>query len=76
LRLLAGRNTVVLSGDVHWGYSSTVRYIEFDSARSRVGGARRSETGGLPMIPATCRASYRPTSTAQFVQLCGSAINN
>lgn len=76
LRLLAGRNVVVLSGDVHYGYSSTVRYMEFDSRRSRAGGARTTATGGLPIIPGLPHPSYRPTSTAQFVQLCSSAINN
>lgn len=76
LHLLAGRNVVVLSGDVHYGYSSTARYLEFDSRRSRAGGTRRSPTGGLPIVPGLPRPSYRPTSTAQFVQLCSSAINN
>ncbi len=76
LRLLAGRNVVVLSGDVHYGFSSTVRYTEFDSQLSRRAGPRASATGGLPVIPGIARPSYRPTSNAQFIQLCSSAINN
>lgn len=76
LRLLAGRNVVVLSGDVHYGFSSTVRYVEFDSLASRRVGPRRSATGGLPVVPGVRRPSYRPTSEAQFVQLCSSAIKN
>ena len=76
LKLLAGRNVVVLSGDVHYGYSSTVRYTEFDSGRSRKIGPRRSATGGLPTVPGVAHPSYRPTSNAQFIQVCSSAINN
>lgn len=76
LSLLAGRNVVVLSGDVHYGFSSTVRYTEFDSERSRGAGPRRTGTGGLPVVPGGAGASYRPTSNAQFIQLCSSAINN
>lgn len=76
LKLLAGRNVVVLSGDVHYGFSSTVRYTEFDSQRSRSLGPRRSATGALPVISGIANASYRPTSNAQFIQLCSSAINN
>ncbi|MGW9629659.1 hypothetical protein ACWGST_03085 [Agromyces sp. NPDC055520] len=76
LHRLAGRNVVVLSGDVHYGFSSTVKYIEFDAGRSRARGARTTPTGGLPATPSSAGASYRPTSTAQFVQLCSSAINN
>lgn len=76
LRLLAGRNVIVLSGDVHYGYTSTVRYLEFDSALTRAAGPRPTATGGLPRMPGGPRPSYRPTSTAQFVQLCSSAINN
>ncbi|KPK37062.1 MAG: hypothetical protein AMJ69_12690, partial [Gammaproteobacteria bacterium SG8_47] len=49
---------------------------EFDSSRSRAGGPTRSATGGLPVIPGVPRPSYRPTSNAQFIQLCSSAINN
>lgn len=76
LTLLAGRNVVVLSGDVHYGFSSTVRYTEFDSQYSRSVGPRRSATGSLPVVPGVARPSYRPTSNAQFIQLCSSALNN
>ncbi|MET0542259.1 MAG: hypothetical protein ABWZ88_10935 [Variovorax sp.] len=76
LKLLAGRNVVVLSGDVHYGFSSTVRYTEFDSLDSRAGGVRARPTGRLPALPGGAVPSYRPTTNAQFIQLCSSAINN
>jgi hypothetical protein len=33
LQQLKGRNVVILSGDVHYGYTSTIGYTEFDSLR-------------------------------------------
>jgi hypothetical protein len=76
LELMAGRNVVVLSGDVHYGYSSTVRHVQFDSRTSRGQGPRSSATGVLPAIPGAVFPSYRPRSTAQYIQLCSSAMNN
>lgn len=76
LGLLSGRNVVLLSGDVHYGYTSTVSYTVFDSARSRSGAPARTPTGGLPTVPSGARPSYRPVATAQVLQLTSSALKN
>ncbi|HMN10511.1 MAG TPA: hypothetical protein PKC83_17170 [Gemmatimonadaceae bacterium] len=76
LRLMAGRNVVLLSGDLHYGYSSTVRYTVFDSRTHRAGPRRTSPTGVLHPAPAGLRPTYDPVSTVQFLQLTSSAIKN
>jgi hypothetical protein len=76
LRLMAGRNVVLLSGDLHYGYSSTVRYTVFDSQTHRAGPRRTSSTGVLLPAPAGAEPTHDPVSTVQFLQLTSSAIKN
>lgn len=76
LELMAGRNVLVLSGDLHYGYSSTVRHTVFDSRNHRRGPRRPSPTGVLPPAFAGLSPSYREVSTVQFLQLTSSAIKN
>ncbi|HUR18309.1 MAG TPA: hypothetical protein VMZ51_05145 [Acidimicrobiales bacterium] len=78
LRLMSGRNVVLLSGDVHYGFTSTVRYTVFDSAALRNGPRTTSATGGLSALPvaAATGATYRPVSEARFLQLNSSALKN
>ena len=76
LRLMAGRNVVLLSGDLHYGYSSTVRYTVFDSQTYRAGSRQTSATGVLHPAPAGPAPTYNPVSTVQFLQLTSSAIKN
>jgi hypothetical protein len=76
LRLFAGRNVVVLSGDVHYGYTATVKYVVFDSETHRAGGVARTPTGVLPSRRAGLSPSYNVVSTGQFIQLTSSALKN
>lgn len=76
LRTFAGRDVVVLSGDVHYGYTATVKYVVFDSEAQRTGGVARTPTGVLPSRRAGRSPSYDPVSTAQFIQLTSSAAKN
>lgn len=76
LQLLSGRNVVLLSGDLHYGYTSTVRYVLFDSQTLRTSGPARSATGALPLRPAGTSPTYAPVATAQFIQLTSSALKN
>lgn len=76
LRLMAGRNIVLLSGDLHYGYSSTVRYTVFDSRTHRAGHRRPSPSGVLIPAPAGVTPTYDPVATVQFLQLTSSAIKN
>jgi hypothetical protein len=67
LRLMAGRNIVLLFGDLHYGYSSTVRYIVFDSRTHRAGPRRTSPTAVL--LPALAGAD-RPTTPSARCNYC------
>ena len=51
LRVLAGRNVVLLSGDVHYGYTSTVSYNVFDSRNLHGSPVMPSPTGTLQSVP-------------------------
>ncbi len=76
LGLMAGRNVVVLSGDVHYGFTSTVRYTVFDSDTARRGARRPTPTGTLVRAPVGAAATYRPTAEARFLQLNSSSLKN
>lgn len=76
LQLLSGRNVVLLSGDLHYGYTSTARFVVFDSRRLRSPGPATTATGVLPRGAAGPVPSYAPVSTAQFIQLTSSALKN
>ena len=76
LSVMTGRNVVVLSGDVHYGYTSTVRFVTFDSDTARRGARRPTPTGTLMRAPAGAAPTYRPTAESRFVQLNSSALKN
>lgn len=76
LKLLSGRNVILLSGDVHYGYTSTVSYTVFDSRRLRTGAASISPTGALWSAPIGAEPSYRVVATSQILQLTSSALKN
>lgn len=76
LKLLSGRNVVLLSGDVHYGYTSTVSYTVFDSRSLHRAPAMPSPTGALPSVPTGALPSYRPVATSQILQLTSSAVKN
>ena len=76
LKVLSGRNVVLLSGDVHYGYTSTVSYTVFDSRSLHTAPAVPSPTGALPAVQAGPLPSYRPVATSQILQLTSSAIKN
>jgi hypothetical protein len=76
LHLVSDKNVVLLSGDVHYAYTSTVRFSVFDSSLFRR--AMRSLPPGskLPRNPSGPLPTYELLWTARFIQLTSSALKN
>jgi hypothetical protein len=76
LERFAGRRVVVMSGDVHYGYTATVKHLIFDSSGIRSRGPRLTPTGALPRGASSLMPSYQVVHEARFIQLTSSALKN
>ena len=76
LDLMRGRDVVLLSGDVHYAFTSTARFVIFDSPAIRRSARGGSLTGSIRPLPVGPGATYRPISEARFIQLTSSALKN
>ncbi|MES0110165.1 hypothetical protein [Mesorhizobium sp. M0013] len=76
MTLMSGRDVVILSGDVHYAFTSTARMIYFDSENFRALPAVDAVSGRHRRLPSGSAPSYAPVSEARFIQLTSSALKN
>ena len=76
LHLMGNENVVLISGDVHYAFTSTVKFTVFDDKTLR--DAIRIMPSGtvLPKTPAGVTPTYEALWTAHFLQLTSSALKN
>jgi hypothetical protein len=76
LQLMGDKNVVVLSGDVHYAFTSTVKFTVFDDKSLREAIKLMPSGITLPKTPMGATPTYDPLWTAQFLQLTSSALKN
>jgi hypothetical protein len=76
MHLMGNANVVLLSGDVHYAFTSTVRFSVFDDRTLR--NAVRSFPSGVspPKAPSGAAPGYGFMWSAKFIQLTSSALKN
>lgn len=76
LQLMGDANVVLLSGDVHYAFTSTVKFIMFDDKTLRDAIKLMPSGTSLPKNPTGATPTYEPLWTAHFIQLTSSALKN
>jgi hypothetical protein len=76
LQLMGDKNIVLLSGDVHYAFTSTVKFTVFDDKTLRAAIKLMPAGVTLPKNPAGATPTYEALWTAQFIQLTSSALKN
>jgi hypothetical protein len=76
LYLMSNANVVLLSGDVHYSFTSTAKFSVFDDTSLRV--AIRHFPSGVspPVMPQGSSPTYNFLWSAKFIQLNSSALKN
>jgi hypothetical protein len=76
LQLMGDLNVVVLSGDVHYAFTSTVKFIVFDDKTLRAAVKMMPTGTSLPATPVGATPTYKPMWTSHYLQLTSSALKN
>jgi hypothetical protein len=76
LHLMGNANVVVLSGDVHYGFTSTVKFSVFDDKTLRNDIKRFPRGVTPPKAPSGTSPSYTFLWSSKFIQLTSSALKN
>ena len=76
LHMMGDKNVVLLSGDVHYSFTSTVKFTVFDDKTIRAAIRLLPPGTTLPKTPSGVTPTYSPLWTAQFLQLTSSALKN
>lgn len=76
LQLMGDQNVVLLSGDVHYAFTSTVKFTVFDDKTLRAAIKLMPAGVSLPKIPTGVTPTYDALWTAHFLQLTSSALKN
>lgn len=76
LQLMGNKNVVLLSGDVHYAFTSTVKFMVFDDKTLRDAIKLMPFGVTLPRTPVGATPTYDALWTAQFIQLTSSALKN
>ena len=76
LYLMGNANVVLLSGDVHYGFTSTVKFSVFDDKTLREAIRQFPKDVSPPVSPQGGSPSYDFLWAAKFIQLTSSALKN
>ena len=76
LYLMGNANVVLLSGDVHYGFTSTVKFSVFDDKTLRDAIKLFPKDASPPVVPQGASPSYDNLWSAKFIQLTSSALKN
>lgn len=76
LQLMGNLNVILLSGDVHYGYTSTVKFSVFDDRTIRDAIKYFPKDVSPPKTPPGTSPSYDFLWSAKFIQLTSSALKN
>jgi hypothetical protein len=76
LQLMGDANVVILSGDVHYAFTSTARFTVFDDKTIREAVRLFPQGVSPPAMPSGAVPTYDPLWTAHFLQLTSSALKN
>jgi hypothetical protein len=76
LYLMGDKNVVLLAGDVHYAFTSTVKSTVFDDKTLREAIRLMPAGTTLPKTPAGATPTYDALWTAHFLQLTSSALKN
>ncbi|WP_435163556.1 hypothetical protein [Paenibacillus glycanilyticus] len=76
LNLMADRDVVILSGDVHYAFTSTMKTVIYDDFTLREIMKWLPAGTALPKTPRGTSPTYEPLWSARFLQLTSSALKN
>ncbi|MCC3376691.1 hypothetical protein [Cohnella sp. REN36] len=76
LNLMADRDVVILSGDVHYAFTSTMKTVVYDDPTLRKMMRWLPSGSTLPKTPSGASPTYEPLWAAKFLQLTSSALKN
>ncbi|MBB6672094.1 hypothetical protein [Cohnella nanjingensis] len=76
LNLMADRDVVILSGDVHYAFTSTMKTVVYDDRTLREMIKWLPSGTTLPRTPSGASPTYEPLWSARFLQLTSSALKN
>ena len=76
LHLMGNAKVVCLSGDVHYGFTSTIKFSVFDDKTLRESIKLFPKDVSPPKTPPGGSPSYKFLWTAKFIQLTSSALKN
>jgi hypothetical protein len=76
LQLMGDKDVVLLSGDVHYAFTSTIKFSRFDDKSLRDAIKLMPSGTSLPKTPAGTSPTYEVMWTAKFLQLTSSALKN
>ena len=76
LNLMADRDVVILSGDVHYAFTSTMKTVVYDDRTLREMIKWLPSGTTPPKMPSGTSPTYEPLWSARFLQLTSSALKN
>lgn len=76
LHLMGNKDVVLLSGDVHYGFTATVKFSVFDDATIRSEISQFPKDVSPPANPSGAAPGYNFLWSAKFIQLTSSALKN
>lgn len=76
LHLMGDLDVVILSGDVHYAFTSTMKVVVFDDLTLREMMRYLPSGTRLPRMPSGPAPTYEPLWSAKFLQLTSSALKN
>ncbi|GLX67869.1 hypothetical protein [Paenibacillus glycanilyticus] len=76
LNLMADRDVVILSGDVHYAFTSTMKSVVYDDQSLRNMIKLLAPGTTFPKVPRGSSPTYEPLLSARFLQLTSSALKN
>lgn len=76
LRIMSNSNVVILSGDVHYAFTSTIRATTFDDMNIRLAVKTYPESANVNVPLKGSRPTYTAIYNSRFLQLNSSALKN